>query len=107
MEGNTPLKGASALARFPGAEQAFLAATVLAKAHFTTNQLVLISGWLFDLKKIRGEGVREILKSAEIQRVLQHPKMDLRTRGERLFTLIRALRYPRLSAADKNFKRLI
>lgn len=106
-EGRIPFKGAASLARFPASEQGLLAEAVLGKVHLTVSQLLLVSEWLSDLKKIRRAGVQDLLGEGGIQSVLEHPKMDFRAKGDRFFFWVRLLRFPRLSAQEKNFQSLI
>lgn len=69
------------------------------EAHFTTNQRVRILEWLSDLKKIKKTGLKEILEDAVLQEIINHPRLDPRARGKKLFERIRSLRFPNVSKA--------
>ncbi|MBI4115421.1 MAG: hypothetical protein HY447_02475 [Candidatus Omnitrophica bacterium] len=102
-EKKIPFRGASSLNRFSKEEQLLLVEGVFGKVHLTTNQLILISEWIFDLKKIKRVSLGGLMEENTIQAILMHLKEDARAKGERFFTAIRLLRFPRLSEMEKNF----
>ena len=105
-ERRIPFRGASSLRRFSRQEQLFLAKSVFKQMHLTTNQLILISEWLSDLKKLKKTILEELFKEKELQVMFLNSKGDPGSRGDRLFEIVRMLRFPRLSEGDKSFRRL-
>jgi len=105
-EKKLPFRGAASLEKFSLSEQSFLAGSVFKQIHLTTNQIILISGWLSDLKKIRKCVLEELFQEEALKDVLKNSNTDPRTRGEMLFEVLRALRFPRLSEEEKSFRRL-
>lgn len=105
-EKKLPFRGAASMEKFSLSEQSFLAGSVFKRIHLTTNQVILISGWLSDLKKIRKSVLEELFQEEALKDVLKNSKTDSRTSGEMLFEALRALRFPRLSEEEKSFRRL-
>ena len=101
-----PFQAAASLSRFAEAEQKFLAGSVFNSLHLTSNQLLLIADWLTALKKIKKTTLEALAGEKSIRDVLEHPKMDERTRGERFFAAVYALRFPALEKAGKKFAHL-
>ena len=104
-ERRIPFQDANSLSRFSQDEQTLLARSVFNGIHLTSNQLRLISEWLADLKKIRNSSLEALLKEEPLAGILSHTRMDARTRGERFFSALRALRFPRVSEAKAAFER--
>ena len=105
-EQKLPLRGSSSLGRFSRGEQLLLAKLVLGKMHLTTNQLILVSEWLGDLKRIKKSSLEALLHEKPLADLLQQDQMEARQKGERFFELARQLRYPKLSEAKKKFQNL-
>ncbi len=91
---------ASSLGRFSKEEQLFLS-PVFDRCHLTVNQLTRVAEWLSDLKKIKKTTLEEILKEESLQKILQHPSMDRKAKGERFFERVRLLRFPEVSKSIK------
>jgi hypothetical protein len=100
-----PFRGASALSRFSDKEQELLVRAVFDRMHLTTNQLLLIAEWLGDLKKIDKTSLEVLFQEDSLQGCFDISKGDGRGRGEKFFEGVRALRFPRLSKKEKEFKR--
>ncbi len=101
-----PFHGTASLARFSHEEQVFLARNLFENLHLTCNQLMQTSEWLKDLQRLKKIEVAKILTEENLSQVLQHPQMDPRTRGERFFQMLWALRFPRISKKEKDFQKL-
>ncbi len=101
-----PFRGASSLNRFSREEQGLLARQVFEGMHLTTNQLLLLSEWIDDLKRARKVSLETLLGEASFRKVLENCKPDPRTRGERFLRAVRTLRSPRLSEREESFDRL-
>lgn len=97
LQKKLPLRGAEGLERFSREEQRWLAQNVFDRLHLTTNQLIRFSEWAFDLKKRDKRSLEEVFRDERIQGALNHPKLNLRAKGERLFETLRSLRFPKLS----------
>lgn len=104
-KGKIPSRGISRFSQFSKEEQHLLSRTLFDGAHFTTNQLILLAEWIWDLKKVKRISLEELFEG-EIQNIMKHPSLDPRTRGEKLFTALRLLRFPSLSKEEKDFRRL-
>jgi hypothetical protein len=92
---------AAPLGRFSREEALLLGRTVFDRSHLTRNQLVRIAEWLSDMKRIRKATLAEILREESLQKILHHPLMDRKAKGERFFETVRSLRFPRVSEAIK------
>ena len=82
-------------------EKIYLSESLFREAHFTTNQWIRILEWLSDLKKIKKAELKGILDDAILREIMNHPRLDPRTRGKKLFERIRTLRFPNVSKALK------
>lgn len=92
-----PLRGSSSLERFSDKEQHYLIEHVFPHVHLTTNQIIRLTEWLSDLKKLNKTALEDVIKAIPIQGVLSNPRLDFRAKGERLFEAIRALRFPNVT----------
>ncbi len=104
--GKLPFRGTAALSSFSKEEQRLLARSFFETAHWTTNQLVLVSEWLLDIKKSKKISLGEVITEEKTGEILKSPHLDPRSRGEKLFERVRLLRFPALSQEEKNFRRL-
>ena len=100
-----PFRGASALNHFSEEEQLDLAERVFCRVNLTTNQLLRFVEWFLDLKKLKKASLEELIEKTSIRQVLRDPRLNSRMRGEKLFALTRALRFPRLSEEEGRFAR--
>jgi hypothetical protein len=105
-KGRLPFRGIASLERFSVEEQARLACAVFDKMHLTTNQLLLVSDWIYDLKRGKQGSLEGLLEEASVEKFLTGSTGDPRSRGEAFFRLLRRLRFPRLSEKEENFSRL-
>lgn len=105
-EQKLPFRGASSLSRFSREEQLLLAGNVFNRVHLTTNQVILLSEWLADLKRIRKSALEALLAEEALTGLLRRGQRDARTRGENFFEALRRLRFPKLSETERKFVRL-
>lgn len=85
----------------PEEDKNYLVTTLFREAHFTTNQRARVLEWLSDLKKIKKTELKEILADDALRETMNHPRLDPRSRGKKLFERIRTLRFPNVSRAMK------
>lgn len=85
----------------PEEDKNYLATTLFREAHFTTNQWIRVLEWLSDLKKIKKTELKEILADDTLREAMNHPRLDPRSRGKKIFERIRTLRFPNVSRAMK------
>lgn len=106
FQGKLPFRGTAALRRFSREEQAFLAREVFERVHLTTSQVRLLAEWFFDLRKIKKCSLEALIQAEVFQEVFKPPERDERGRGEGFFETVRSLRFPRLTEAERKFRRL-
>jgi hypothetical protein len=104
-EEKLPFRGAKVLNRFAKPDQEIFASQIAVPAAWTTNQLIKAGDWLLDLLKTSGQSLENYLKDKEFTDILDG-KTDRRAKGERLFTLLRARRFPNLAVKEKEFTAL-
>lgn len=104
QEGKMPFRGARTLRRFSAADQKEWA-RVSNHVVFTTNQLLKLGDWLYDLGKSSGVGLTALLKKSEIQEVLTQ-EADRKSKGERFFQAVRKIRFPNVDKKEKDFEGL-
>lgn len=101
-----PFRGARGLTRFTANDQLVFAREIGARVHLTTNQLIQLSDWLFDLLKMTKKPLAAILQDELIVSVLQHSGTDSRQKGEAFIAAVKGLRYPKLTGREEKLKRL-
>lgn len=102
-----PYRGIRSLARFSGEDQKYFAEEIAPKTSLTTNQLLKISDWLFDLAKKNKSDLKTVLSQPAFQAVLD-PKegsRDLRQVSEHFLHAVRQARYPQQVQAEEQFKK--
>ena len=105
-EGRIPFRGAGSLSRFQAEEQIFLAEFVFKQIHLTSSQLILLSEWLADLKRMKKATLQDLAGEKSLAEILQHSTLDFRSKGEKFFEGVRRLRFPNLSEVQRNFEGL-
>lgn len=92
-----PERGSASLNRFSEEEQSFLIERILPHVHLTTNQLIRLTEWLSDLKKLKNLPLQSLFQDSSILEIISNPRLNLRTRGEKLFERVRSLRFPNVT----------
>lgn len=103
FENKLPFRGAATLKVFSPAEQTLLAQAIFSKVHLTTNQLIQTVEWLSDLKRSEKTPLDQITRKELIQKALQGNSEDLRAKGEKVFSALRNLRFPRIAEEEERF----
>lgn len=109
-ENRLPYRGIRSLSRFTQTDQKCFAAEVFGRFSFTSNQLLKVSEWLFDLMKRGGIDLKALLNQPALQSVLnptdRKENKDLRQTTEVFFEALRCLRFPRQAEAEVKFKEM-
>ncbi|MFQ5963424.1 MAG: ParB/RepB/Spo0J family partition protein [Candidatus Scalinduaceae bacterium] len=58
---------------------------------------------LLDLKRLEQKGIKELLSSKEITNILSDKKFNKRQKGEKIYKLIKSMRYPAISKKEEEF----
>lgn len=107
-ENKLPYRGIRSLSRFSRAEQKYFAEKIAGKISLTTNQLLKVSEWLFDLMKKNKTDLQTLAEQPVFTEVLNPSEdkvnKDARQVTERFFEKLRALRFPRQTEAEEKFK---
>jgi hypothetical protein len=100
-----PFRGISSLKRFSCEDQEKFVRLISDFASLTTNQLLKVSEWLFDLMKVSKFSLETYLQTASFD-FMRDPQLDRRVKGEKFFQAIRAQRFPRLVEQEQKFQTL-
>ncbi len=107
-ENKLPYRGIRALGHFSREDQSYFADSICEKIRLTSNQLLKVSDWLFDLMKREGKNLKALMSQPIFQSVLNPSEekinKDLRQVTELFFETLRHLRFPRQSEAESKFK---
>jgi len=102
--GKIPFRGARMLGRFSKSDQRDFTLFIAERAALTTNQLLRTGEWLYDLIKIKGGTLKNLLNSCGLEAILAAPSRDRRQMAEKFYTALRALRFPDLVQKEKEFE---
>ncbi|MBI3314266.1 MAG: ParB N-terminal domain-containing protein [Candidatus Omnitrophica bacterium] len=105
-EDKLPFRGVQVLARFSGEDQKAFASLIVGEAALTTNQLLKVGQWLYDLLKKERLTLADFFAKYDLGRVLNRGEGDRRQKAERFYALLRHLRFPRLVEYEKKFHAL-
>lgn len=107
-ENKLPYRGIRSMSRFSRVEQKYFAENIAEKISLTSNQLLKVSEWLFDLMKKNRTDLKTILERPVFQEILnpQKENRDHRQASERFFEKLRAMRFPQQTEAEAKFKEM-
>lgn len=101
--GILPYRGLRALTRWTHEDQQIFADRIVGQVSLTSNQLLQISDWIYDLLKTRATGLEKFLEETGLLSFLLQKQGDKRQKAETLFSKLRAFRNPRLVEKEKQF----
>lgn len=105
-KGIVPLKIVSGLLKFSGEDQEILGTIILSKIKFSVSQFSQSLEWLYDMFKVSGSNLQNFLKENDLFSVLEHPAMDPRVKADKIFKVIKNVRYPSLAKYEKTFYKI-
>lgn len=95
-------RGIRTLSRFSASEQSQFA--LLAKrAGFTSNQIMKLTEWIFDLMKLKQQTFSQVLEAAGSGKILSSSS-DRKSKGERIFEAVAQLRFPNVRERMARFE---
>jgi hypothetical protein len=104
--GLVPFRGAKSLSRFSKPDQEAFAAQVISQASLTTNQLMKVCEWLFDLLKMANQNLEGYVAAQPALKGILQGKSDRKAKGEQVFACLRSLRFPSLEGKTREFTAL-
>lgn len=105
-EKKLPFRGVSALLRFSTKDQDCFARCLGSKMRLTASQFVQVADWLADIVKRDNKSLALVLKQNLLRKILNHPKMDPRTKADQFFAAIKKLRFPDYEAYLERFEKI-
>ena len=102
--GHLPFRGMHLLSRFSPEDQRMFAGSIAVNVVLTTNELIQLGEWLYDLLKLQGVNIDAFLKKEQFDSILNHPQWDLRQKAEKFCEKLRTLRFPKLARHEQQFK---
>ena len=71
------------------------------------NQQKQLIEYLLDLSHIKGESISQLIEEIQLDRISVDGNMNTPQKAKAILDLLRKMRYPRLSKAEKTFKKLV
>lgn len=103
-DGAIPFRGVAVFAQFPKAGQEYFAKEAGKRVRFTSSQILQSGEWLADLVKATGKDLETLFREHKLSEGLDRPGMDPRTKADKLFGRIKALRFPGYTAYLEAFE---